>query len=107
MLGRPIGYLIDAGMGSDGRYHASVRIDAQQFQNVREHLLDPACRRSKESFIEVFAELRYEPYPRVRHQLLRLLREVNEKRRIAGFDPLPDSCLTLKRYPRRVFTSDS
>ena len=97
------GYCIGAGKGSDGRYHASVRIDAGQFNDVRAHLLDLACRRSKENLVRVFNELRFEPYARVRRQLLRLLREVNEKRRTAGFEPLPSSCLTLRRYPIKVF----
>ena len=97
------GYCIGAGKGSDGRYHASVRIDADQFQNVREHLLDLACRRSKENLIQAFRELRFEAYARVRRQLLRLLREVNEKRRTAGFEPVPMTCLRLRRLPMPVF----
>ena len=50
----------------------------------------------------MFNELRFEPYARVRRQLLRLLREVNEKRQTAGFEPLPGSCLTLRRHPIKV-----
>ena len=36
-------YCIGAGKGSNGRYHASVRINADQLYDVRAYLLDLAC----------------------------------------------------------------
>lgn len=97
------GYSIGCSKGSDGRYHASVKIDAETFHERRAYLLGLALHRSAETLSHEFGALRFTPYARVRRQLLRLLREVNEARRAAGFETLPSSVLALRRYPVKVF----
>jgi hypothetical protein len=80
------GYSIGCGKGSDGCYHASVRIDPETFLEIRAHLLDLAIHRSSENLERYFGQVfSFMPYARVRRQILRLVREVNEIRRTAGF----------------------
>lgn len=97
------GYSIGCGKGSDGRYHASVKIEAETFAQVREHLLALATHRTADVLASEFAKLPFTPYARIRRQLLRLLREVNEARQAAGFATLPVSTLKLRRLPVKVF----
>ena len=83
--------------------HASVRIDQETHKRLRVYLTDLASRRSAEHMIEEFRMLGFEPYAPIRRQLLDLLRAVNRARRQAGFDPVPSSCLRLKRRVYRPF----
>lgn len=107
---RPIlfaGYSIGCGKGSDGRYHASVKIERETFNNLLAHLRDLAVRRSVGNLVREFGSIRFQPYARVRRQLLRLLREVNDLRRTAGLESLPRSCLRLRRQLFLVFDNDA
>jgi hypothetical protein len=97
------GYSVGCSKGSDGRYHASVKIEADRFNEVRAHLLGLALHRSVANMKTAFAEFRFTPYARIRRQLLRLLREVNELRASAGYEPVPLSALNLRRHPVKVF----
>ncbi len=97
------GYSIGCSKGSDGRYHASVKIHAGTFNERRAYLLGMALHRSADAMTREFQGVRFTPYARVRRQLLRLLREVNEARRMAGFAPVPISVLQLRRVPLKVF----
>jgi hypothetical protein len=97
------GYSIGCGKGSDGRYHASVKIHADAFNERRAYLFGLALHRSADTLAREFEALRFTPYARVRRQLLRLLREVNDARRTAGFSPVPFSALQLRRVPVKVF----
>lgn len=99
------GYCIASSKGSDGRYHASVKIHPATFQERLSYLLGLAVHRSADALTREFLSLKFTPYARVRRQLLRLLREVNEARRTAGFDPVPLTVLKLRRYPVPVFSS--
>lgn len=97
------GYSIGSGKGSDGRYHASVKIHAETLQERRAYLLGLAAHRSAATLAGEFQRISFTPYARVRRQLLRLLREVNEARQAAGFSTLPHSVLRLRRTPVKVF----
>lgn len=97
------GYCIGCGRGSDGRYHASVRIGDEAFHELRVRLLDLAVRRNRATLADELQSIRFVPYARVRRQLLRLLREVNEARRTAGFEPVNGSCLLLRRRVYRAY----
>ncbi|MBU0717022.1 MAG: hypothetical protein KJ749_02135 [Planctomycetes bacterium] len=50
-----------------------------------------------------FGLVDFEPYAPVRRQLLNLLRAVNRARKEAGLEPVPMSCLRLKRRIYRPF----
>ena len=80
-----------------GRWHASVRIEREQYLRLRAYLLDIATKRNASALSEEFSTLRFEPFARVARQYLALLRQVNAKRRSAGLVELPSTCLRLHR----------
>ena len=98
------GYSIGCSKGSDGRYHASVKIHSNAFNERLAHLLGLAAHRAAADLAFEFQALKFTPYARVRRQLLRMLREVNEVRRMAGFSLVSKSALCLSRTPIKVFT---
>lgn len=96
------GYSIGCGRGSDGRYHASVRIDPDTFNEVRAYLLGLAAHRSPKHLEHHLEDVfPFMPYARVRRQILRLVREANEIRRKAGFQSV--SAPNLRRKIVRPF----
>ena len=97
------GYSIGCGKGSDGKLHASVRIEAAAFNELLAYFTSIAVHRSAETLADELHGIRFEPYARVRRQLLRLLREVNLRRLAAGFDLVSVSALRLRRVPTKVF----
>lgn len=99
------GYSIGCSKGSDGRHHASVRIDPEAFAEIRTYLLEVAAHRSPEHLEQqVDSTFGFMPYARVRRQILRLVREINEIRRTAGFRPV--AVPSLRRAIVRPFTGD-
>lgn len=98
------GYSIGSGKGSDGRFHASVMIHADAFAELLAMFKGLAVHRSVERLTHEFQSIRFSPFARVRRQYLRLLREVNEARKTAGFELVPLSSLKLRRLPVKVFT---
>ena len=97
------GYSIGSGKGSDGRFHASVMIHADAFAELLAFFKGLAVHRSVETLTREFQAIRFTPFARVRRQYLRLLREVNLLRTIAGFELVPLSALKLRRVPVKVF----
>jgi len=97
------GYSIGCSKGSDGRYHASIKIYSDTFNERLSYLVGLALHRSVDNLAREFHAVQFAPYARVRRQLLRLLREVNEVRRTAGFEILPRTVLRLRRFPVKVF----
>ena len=92
------GYSIGSSFSTrTGRWHASVRIEREQYLRLRAYLLDIATKRSASALSEEFSTLRFEPFARVARQYLALLRQVNAKRRSAGLVELPSTCLRLHR----------
>ncbi len=84
---------------------ASVRIDQETYKGLKAYLVDLGPRQSVEHMIEEFGMIAFEPYAPVRRQLLNLLRAVNRTRKEGGLDPVPTSCLRLKRRIYRPFGS--
>lgn len=83
--------------------HASVRIAQESYKRLKAYLTDLAPRRSAEHMAEEFRMIHHEPYAPVRRQLLNLLRAVNRARKQAGFEPVPTSCLRLRRRIYKPF----
>lgn len=100
------GYSIGCGKGSDGRYHASVRIHAEEYKRLKAYFLDLAVHRSVENLAVEFRRVRFSPFAKVRRQMLNILRAVNRARRTAGFELVPVSALRLRREPVRVFAPE-
>lgn len=97
------GYSIGCGLGTDGRWHASVRMDLGQYRTLKGYFLEVAARTKVEDLALVFRCIPVEPYAPVRRQLLNILRAVNRIRAMAGLDEVPVQALRLRRQPCRVF----
>jgi hypothetical protein len=90
-----------------GRGHASVRIEREEYLRLRSYFVELARHRSTNSLVELLSSLPYEPYAPVRRQLLTIVRAVNRERAASGFEPIPWSCLRLRRTHVRVFDHGS
>lgn len=97
------GYSVGSGKGSDGRFHASVSIHPDVFNELLAYFQGKALHRTAETLSRELRALRFSPFARVRRQYLRLLREVNLLRRVAGFELVPLSAIRLRRASVKVF----
>jgi hypothetical protein len=77
--------------------HPHVRIEQQRYLDLKSYFSDIAVHRSRETLEQQLHSLRFEPYAPVRSQFHVILREINGKRKKAGFAPLPSSCLRTRR----------
>jgi hypothetical protein len=100
------GYSIGCGKGSDGRYHASVKIDIRAFSELQAYFLNGCLHRSEQAIATEFLKIRFTPFARVRRQLVRLLGEVNSARKAAGFSVIPITSLNLRRNIYRPFKTE-
>lgn len=83
----------------DDRWKARVQIGRQHYQALKAYLLEVATRHSLEHLAMEFYSVPFEPYARVRQQMLNILRLVNKKRRANGLASLSPEVL---RYRRRI-----
>jgi len=101
-MGYSIGYRRAFGRGL---CHASVRIHADRYTELKQHLGGIAVQRTTEELCGEFARLPFEPYAPVRNQFFALLRLVNRKRAVAGLERVPVEALRLRRSPVRPFAT--
>lgn len=83
--------------------HPHVRIEQTQYLKLKSYLVDVAVHRRCEWLEEQFRLLSYEPYAPIRTQLHCILREVNKRRKIAGYQLVSPSCLRSRRRIVRPF----
>lgn len=83
--------------------HCQVRIRREEIVRLRARLLELATHRSALAMGSEFGRIPFEPYHRVRRQLLRILRAVNRERKVAGFSRIPYGVIRYKRRIVRVF----
>ena len=83
--------------------HARVSIERGEYKRLKAYFLDLAVRRTAAKLEAEFRRLPFEPYAPVRVQLLCILRAVNRARKVAGFEPVPKTCLRLNRRIYRPF----
>lgn len=83
--------------------HASVRIDAVRYLELKAYFLELARHRRCEAIEAEFRQLQFVPYAPIRRQLLSLYRAVNRVRRTSGFQPVSKWCLRMERRNVRVF----
>lgn len=76
--------------------HPCVRIERQTYLDLRGYFLSIALW-SKPKLEQTFWNFPFEPWAPVRRQVGTIFRRVNERRMIAGFEPLEYSCLRLRR----------
>jgi len=95
------GYLVSFRNG-----HAQVRMDDDTYRELKAYYADLACRRKAEQLITEFYNAPFEPYSPVKRQMFNILREVNRKRKTAGFSQIPSSAIWLKRKIVTPFSSE-
>ena len=86
--------------------HPHVRIEQRQYLELKSYLADIAVHRSREFLERALGTLPFEPYAPIRVQLHCVLREINRRRKLAGFALLPSSCIRVRRRIVRPFASD-
>jgi hypothetical protein len=91
------GYSVSFRKGRDQRWHPSVRIEALEFRCIKSHFLKMALTKPFNALIGEFQRLTFAPYAPVRNQFRELLRAVNKKRDLAGFEALPYGVLRTQR----------
>jgi hypothetical protein len=82
---------------ADGRHRVRVLIGRERFRELQSLMLDLATHRTVERLRWQFWNLPFEPYAPVRKQLLRLLRQMNAKRKAMGYERIPVEVLRLRR----------
>lgn len=88
---------------TDYRWHAHVAIDRPVYLDLRAQAIDLAAQRGASALALWFYQLPFERYAPVRRQLLLLLRRANAIRKQAGFEPVPNDVLSLRRRIVRPF----
>ena len=83
--------------------HSHIRIELEEYRNLKAMLLDLSTRRPVGALARMFRELPYEPYAPVRRQLLNLWRAVNRQRKLSSLPPIPIECIRLRRRIVRPF----
>ena len=80
-----------------------MRIARREYKDLRLYFEDIAQNRGVEALADELNSLPFAAYAPVRRQLLNMLSAVNKKRKEAGYEQLPWSCLCLTRRNVTVF----
>lgn len=91
----------------DHSWHSHVEIDRRHYLELKARFLSHATHRSAETIALEFYRIPYEPYARIRRQLLNIWRAVNLARRVAGFSRIPVEVIPLRRRIVRPFGNES
>lgn len=83
----------------DDKLRVRVQIGQKTYRSLRSELLELATVRSAEQVAAWFWSVPFEPYAPIRQQLLRLLCDVNTKRKKAGLSKVSPKVI---RYRRRI-----
>lgn len=101
------GYLRKASPDSpavrDNRWRVRVQIGRDPYRDLKAYFLDMAPHRTIEQLGRAFYCLPYEPYARVRQQLLDILRLINQARKAARLQPISPKVLRYRRQIVRPF----
>jgi len=88
---------------ADFNWHSHVRLERQQYLDLRAEFSEWALRASTAELAKAFSTLPVAAYAPVRRQLLLLLRSVNRIRLAEGKPPVPNEVLPLRRRVVRPF----
>lgn len=83
--------------------HAHVAIERGTYLELRSYFWELALRRPRPVLEREFWNLPFEAYAPVRRQFVTMFKRVNERRQIAGLEPLNFSCLRLRRRITKPF----
>ena len=97
------GHSVSYRKGRDGKWHASVPIDAVEFKWLKKLFLGRAVTESPELIADQISRLPFEPYAPVRNQYWELLRGINRRRKIAGLGRVEAEAVRGKRRSVRPF----
>ena len=98
------GYSVGCGKARrEGKLHASVRIDREDFSRLKQSFESLAVHRSSEFIWQALHSLPYEPYAPVKNQLRIILRAVNRRRNAAGLEPVAWDAIRRRRVPVKPF----
>lgn len=89
---RYVGYSLSVRQG-----RVCVRIDLNEYRQLKAWLLELARRGRSEAVAAAFEQLPFAPYKPVRRQLLSIWRAVNGERRQAGLGPVGIECVPWRR----------
>lgn len=94
-------YKIGCSKGRDGRWHASVRIEAQPYLDMKTRMLEAATWRKPEALVDELREIQFTEYAPTHRQVLTILRAINRKRASGCLPPVP---LTSTERRHRVLS---
>jgi hypothetical protein len=83
--------------------HPHVRIEQCQYLELKAYFGEIAVHRKAAKIEGSFKSLPFEPYAPVRSQLFGILREVNRRRKLAGFVLVSSNCIRVRRRVVRPF----
>ena len=86
----------------DPSWHAHVSIEREAYLELKAKLLQMACGRTND-LARTFYDIPFERYAPIRRQLLLLLRQVNDTRRLANLTLVPVEVLSLQRRVVKPF----
>ena len=90
----------------DGVFHVSVRIQQEFYRELKNRFEGIAVHRSVDDLCRDLRAIPFEPYAPVRDQLRGILRAINRKRAVGGFEPVHSNVLWQTRRPVRPFGED-
>lgn len=93
------GYSIGCRKGRDGRWHASVRLGADTYSELKARVLEVARIPASIIVERESRSLGIQPYAPTRSQLYAIWRAANRARRVAGLNLLPLECVPTRRKP--------
>lgn len=86
------------------RWRAHVSLDRRTYGELKSHLLELALHRRAELLAKEFWELPFQPYAPIRRQLFDILRAVNRRRRLAGYEPVEwTEAIRMKKRAVKVY----
>lgn len=91
------GYSISCRKGRDGRWHASIRLDAKSYSELKAGMLELAKVRALAALEREFRCLEILPYGPVRTQLHAVFRATNRSRLAANLQPTSSNIIPWKR----------
>lgn len=80
-----------------------VRIDRGTYLNLKAYFEEIAAKRPADVLARQLRGLPFSPYAPVRSQLFAILRAVNRARQVAGFEPVPNTAIRVRRVPVKTF----
>lgn len=90
--------------GEPKRYRVRVSLNEKAYKELRALYLDRAVHWSVEKLAESFGRegRKYLPYRRVREQLVEIVRQVNKRRKVHGYEQVPYGSLNVPAVVRSV-----